>query len=388
MRSIEMSAKTVEAAVQAACEALGVDRDDINVSYEVLEFPARKLFKTIPAKVLVKVEEPEVEEVKPVEDAPAPVEALAAPAEEAAPAVEPAAEESAEAPVEEDASADEEVPLDIAADPRLQAAVDYLTPIFKQMGVEEFSFTAVKKGDKYILNGRKCFITNAPLADIITIFAITDKEAGAKGFSMFMVEKGAPGLSIGKHEDKMGIRSSATSDVIMEDCEIPASALIGKEGDGFKIVMQTLDKGRVCAGASALGVARAALEHSIRYSQERIQKGKPIWKHQIIQAKLADMGMRLEAARQLVWRAAMAFDANANDTAKLASMCKCFAGDMVVNVTCEALQIHGGYGYSREYPIEKLYRDAKIFQIFEGTNEIQRTIIAKNMVDEQKIAVR
>ena len=151
MRSIEMSAKTVEAAVQAACEALGVDRDDINVSYEVLEFPARKLFKTIPAKVLVKVEEPEVEEVKPVEDAPAPVEAIAAPAEEAAPAVEPAAEESAEAPVEEDASADEEVPLDIAADPRLQAAVDYLNPIFKLMGVEEFSFTAVKKGEATIL---------------------------------------------------------------------------------------------------------------------------------------------------------------------------------------------------------------------------------------------
>ena len=151
MRSIEMSAKTVEAAVQAACEALGVDRDDINVSYEVLEFPARKLFKTIPAKVLVKVEEPEVEEVKPVEAAPAPVEAPAVPAEEAVPAVEPAAEESAEAPAEEDASADEEVPLDIAADPRLQAAVDYLTPIFKLMGVEEFSFTAVKKGEATIL---------------------------------------------------------------------------------------------------------------------------------------------------------------------------------------------------------------------------------------------
>ena len=151
MRSIEMSAKTVEAAVQAACEALGVDRDDINVSYEVLEFPARKLFKTIPAKVLVKVEEPEVEEVKPVEAAPAPVEAPAVPAEEAAPAVEPAAEEPAEAPVEEDASADAEVPLDIAADPRLQAAVDYLTPIFKLMGVEEFSFAAVKKGEATIL---------------------------------------------------------------------------------------------------------------------------------------------------------------------------------------------------------------------------------------------
>ena len=151
MRSIEMSAKTVEAAVQSACEALGVDRDDINVSYEVLEFPARKLFKTIPAKVLVKVEEPEVEEVKPVVAAPAPVEAPAAPAEEAVPAVEPAAEEPAEAPAEEDASADEEVPLDIAADPRLQAAVDYLTPIFKLMGVEEFSFTAVKKGEATIL---------------------------------------------------------------------------------------------------------------------------------------------------------------------------------------------------------------------------------------------
>ena len=192
--------------------------------------------------------------------------------------------------------------------------------------------TAVKKGDKYVLNGRKCFITNAPLADIITIFAVTDKTLGSKGFSMFMVEKGTPGLSTGQHEDKLGIRTSLTSDVILEDCEIPESALIGREGDGFKIVMQTLDKGRVCAGASALGVARAALDNAIRYSQERIQKGKPICKHQIIQAKLADMGMRYEAARQLVWRAAMAFDANAGDTAKLASMCKCFAGDMVITL--------------------------------------------------------
>lgn len=245
--------------------------------------------------------------------------------------------------------------------------------------------TAVKKGDKYILNGRKCFITNAPVADIITVLAITDKSAGAKGFSMFMVEKNAPGLSTGHHEDKLGIRSSSTSDVVMEDCEIPESALIGKEGDGFKIVMQTLDKGRVCAGASALGVAQAALEHSIHYSQQRIQKGKPICKHQMIQAKLADMGMRLEAARNLVWRAARAFDTNADDCAKLAAMCKCFAGDMVVNLTSEAIQIHGGYGYSKEYPVEKLYRDAKIFQIFEGTNEIQRTIIARNLVNEYKI---
>ncbi len=245
--------------------------------------------------------------------------------------------------------------------------------------------TAVKKGDKYILNGRKCFITNAPIADIITVFAITDKSAGAKGFSMFMVPKGTPGLSTGKHEDKMGIRTSMTSDVIMEDCEIPVENIIGQEGDGFKIVMQTLDKGRVCCGASALGIAQAAFENAMRYSQERIQKGKPICKHQIMQAKLADMGIRLEAARQLVWRASMAFDANAKDTSKLASMCKCFAGDMAVYVTCEALQVFGGYGYSREYPMEKLYRDAKITQIFEGTNEIQRTIIAGNLIKEYQI---
>ena len=245
--------------------------------------------------------------------------------------------------------------------------------------------TAVKKGDKYILNGHKGFITNAPMADIISVLAITDKEAGTKGFSMFCVPRGTPGLSIGKHEDKMGIRSSVTADVILEDCEIPEKYLIGKEGMGFRLVMETLDKGRVNAGASALGVARAALDYSIKYSQQRVTMGKPICKHELIQGKLADMGMRLEAARQLVWRAASAFDVGAKDCSKLASMAKCFAGDMVVNVTCEALQIHGGYGYSREYPIEKLYRDAKIYQIFEGTNEIQRTIIAKNMIAEQKI---
>lgn len=245
--------------------------------------------------------------------------------------------------------------------------------------------TAVKKRDKYILNGRKAFITNAPIADIISVLAITDPEAGSKGFSMFCVPKGTPGLSIGKHENKMGIRSSITSDVILENCEIPEKYLIGSEGMGFRLVMETLDKGRVNSGASALGVARCALVHSVRYAQQRVTMGKPIWKHQMIQAKLADMAMRLEASRQLVWRAAAAFDAGASESAKLASMAKCFAGDMAVYVTGEALQIHGGYGYSRDLPIEKLYRDAKIFQIFEGTNEIQRTIIAKNLIAENKI---
>lgn len=245
--------------------------------------------------------------------------------------------------------------------------------------------TAVKKRDKYILNGRKAFITNAPIADIISVLAITDPEAGSKGFSMFCVPKGTPGLSIGKHENKMGIRSSITSDVILENCEIPEKYMIGSEGMGFRLVMETLDKGRVNSGASALGVARCALDHSVRYAQQRVTMGKPIWKHQMIQAKLADMAMRLEASRQLVWRAAAAFDAGASESAKLASMAKCFAGDMAVYVTGEALQIHGGYGYSRDLPIEKLYRDAKIFQIFEGTNEIQRTIIAKNLIAENKI---
>lgn len=245
--------------------------------------------------------------------------------------------------------------------------------------------TAVKKRDKYILNGRKAFITNAPIADIISVLAITDPEAGSKGFSMFCVPKGTPGLSIGKHENKMGIRSSITSDAILENCEIPEKYLIGSEGMGFRLVMETLDKGRVNSGASALGVARCALDHSVRYAQQRVTMGKPIWKHQMIQAKLADMAMRLEASRQLVWRAAAAFDAGASESAKLASMAKCFAGDMAVYVTGEALQIHGGYGYSRDLPIEKLYRDAKIFQIFEGTNEIQRTIIAKNLIAENKI---
>ena len=240
--------------------------------------------------------------------------------------------------------------------------------------------TAVKKRDKYILNGRKAFITNAPIADIISVLAITDPEAGSKGFSMFCVPKGTPGLSIGKHENKMGIRSSITSDVILENCEIPEKYLIGSEGMGFRLVMETLDKGRVNSGASALGVARCALDHSVRYAQQRVTMGKPIWKHQMIQAKLADMAMRLEASRQLVWRAAAAFDAGASESAKLASMAKCFAGDMAVYVTGEALQIHGGYGYSREYPVEKLLRDAKILQIYEGTNQVQRVVIAGQLL--------
>ena len=248
--------------------------------------------------------------------------------------------------------------------------------------------TAVKDGDEYVLNGRKCFITNAGKADVYTILASTDKNGGARGMSCFMVDAGTPGLSFGKCEDKMGIRTSHTGDVLMEDVRIPAKNLIGIEGDGFKIVMETLDKGRANAAASALGVARRAIEESVKYAQQRVTMKKQIYKHELVQAMLADMGMLYESARMLVWRAAAALDAQAPEAAKLCAMAKCFATDAVVKITDMALQVHGGYGYMRDYPIEKLYRDARIFPIFEGTNEIQRTIIAKYMVAENPIASR
>jgi len=244
---------------------------------------------------------------------------------------------------------------------------------------------AVKDGDSYVLNGRKCFITNAGMADIYTILARTDPDGGSKGFSCFMVDKGTPGLSTGRLENKMGMISSHTGDVILDDVRVPAENLIGNEGDGFKVVMMTLDKGRVNVAASALGVARFAMEESFKYSQMRVTFGKPICKHEMIQEKIANMGMLYEAARQLTWRAAAALDANAAESGKLCSMAKCFATDSAVKIVDDALQIMGGYGYMKDYPIEKLYRDIRIFKIFEGTNEIQRTIISKAMIKEHKI---
>lgn len=248
--------------------------------------------------------------------------------------------------------------------------------------------TAVKDGDTYILNGRKCFITNAPMADVFTICACTDKSKGARGLSMFIVDRNTPGVSIGKHEDKMGIRLSQTADVILEDVRIPASNLIGEEGKGFKIAMQTLDKGRIITGAAAIGIGRAAMEYAVRYSQERVTFGQPICEHGQVQALLADMGMELEAARQLVWAAADAYDHNDPSKGKLSAMCKCFAGDTIERVCSKALQVLGGYGYMRDYPVEKLYRDARIYQIFEGTNQIQRMIVARSMIAENKVEKR
>ena len=238
--------------------------------------------------------------------------------------------------------------------------------------------TAVKDGDSYILNGRKCFITNAEVADFYCITAMTDKSAGVKGISMFFVEKGTPGLSTGNHEDKMGIRTSNTADVVLEDCRIPASNLIGKEGEGFKIAMQTLDQARTWMGCIATGIAQRALDEAIAYTKERQQFGKPIIKNQAMQFKFADMQMKIETARQMVAHALTKMDMGLPFNMESA-IAKCYASDIAMEVTSDGIQAFGGYGYSREYPVEKLLRDAKIFQIFEGTNEILRIVVANNI---------
>ena len=239
--------------------------------------------------------------------------------------------------------------------------------------------TAVKDGNEYVLNGRKCFITNGAVASFYCITAITDKEKGLKGISMFFVEKGTKGLSTGNHEDKMGIRTSNTCDVVLEDCRIPASALVGKEGEGFAIAMKTLDQARSWIGCIAVGIAQRGIQEAIAYGKERIQFGKPIIKNQALQFKIADMEIKTETARQMVAHALTKMDLGL-PYGKESAIAKCYAGDIAMEVSSEAIQIFGGYGYSREYPVEKLLRDAKIFQIFEGTNEIQRIVIANNVI--------
>jgi len=239
--------------------------------------------------------------------------------------------------------------------------------------------TAVKDGDSYILNGRKCFITNAEVADVYLITAMTDKEAGVKGISMFLVEKGTPGLSTGNHEDKMGIRTSNTADVVLEDCRIPAANLVGKEGEGFKIAMKTLDQARTWMGCVATGIAQRALDEAIAYTKERKQFGKPIIKNQAMQFKFADMQIKIETARQMVAHSLTKMDMGLNYSMESA-IAKCYASDIAMQVASDGIQAFGGYGYSREYPVEKLLRDAKIFQIFEGTNEILRIVVSNNII--------
>ncbi|MCD6093698.1 MAG: acyl-CoA dehydrogenase family protein [Candidatus Omnitrophica bacterium] len=242
--------------------------------------------------------------------------------------------------------------------------------------------TAKKDGDFYILNGTKHFITNGEIADIYTIVAMTDKTKGSRGASAFIVEKGTPGFSFGKKEDKMGIRASTTAELIFNNCRIPKENLLGKEGFGFIIAMKTFDKSRPGVAAQALGIAQGALDLTVEYAHERIQFGRPISSFQGIQFMLADMATEIEAARALIYAAARTIDAGEKDIAKISAMTKLFASDVAMKVTTDCVQIFGGYGYMRDYPIEKFMRDAKITQIYEGTNQIQRDIIAANLIKE------
>ena len=245
--------------------------------------------------------------------------------------------------------------------------------------VASLKTTATRDGDDYLINGTKAFITNGGVADIYIVFAITDKSNGVRGMSAFLVEADREGVSAGKEEDKIGIRLSNTSEVIFNDVKIPAKNLIGKEGEGFKIAMRTLDLSRPIVAAAAVGVCQSAINHAVKYAKERSTFGKEIAKFQAIQFKLADMEIKTETARQYARYCCQLIDAN-KAINKEAAIAKCYAGDVAMEVTNEAIQIFGGYGYSREYPVEKLMRDAKIFQIFEGTNEIQRVVISGNML--------
>lgn len=238
---------------------------------------------------------------------------------------------------------------------------------------------AVRDGDDYVLNGRKCFITNAGVASFYCVTAMTDKSKGLKGISMFFIEAGTPGISVGNHEDKLGIRTSNTCDIVFEDCRIPASSLIGEENRGFSIAMKTLDNARAWMGCIATGIAQRAINEGIQYAKERIQFDKPIIKNQGLQFKIADMEIKTETARQMVAHAVTLMGKGLPHT-KESAIAKCYAGDIAMEVASEGIQIFGGYGYSREYPVEKLLRDAKIFQIFEGTNEIQRIVIASSII--------
>ncbi len=243
---------------------------------------------------------------------------------------------------------------------------------------------AEKRGDKYILNGQKIWITNGSVADVICVFAVTDPEKGANGISAFIVEKGFPGFKVGKLEKKMGIRGSPTVELVFEDCEVPAENLLANEGEGFKVAMKVLDKSRPGIAAQALGIATGALEYATKYAQERIAFGKPIGQQQGVGFMLADMKTEVEAARLLLYEAARKCDEGAADVTLWAAMCKLKCGDVAMSVTTDAVQVLGGFGYSVEYPVERMMRDAKITQIYEGTQQIQRLVISRALIGKPK----
>ncbi|MBN1270411.1 MAG: acyl-CoA dehydrogenase family protein [Kiritimatiellae bacterium] len=289
----------------------------------------------------------------------------------------------------------------LGADPILIAGSDeqkkkYLPPLAKGEKLAAFALTepnagsdaagiqttAVKKGDKYILNGTKQWITNGGEADTYSVIAVTDRARGARGVTFFIVEKDMPGFTFGKKEKKMGIRASATRELIFEDCEVPAANVIGKEGMGFVIGMKTFDLSRPGIAAQGVGLAQGALDEAIEYGRTRHQFGKPIIANQGLQWMIADMATNIEASRALLYAVCRTIDKSTKDISKLSAMCKLHAGDLAMEVTTNAVQIFGGYGYMREYPVEKMMRDAKILQIYEGTNQIQRDVIGAALVKE------
>ncbi len=242
--------------------------------------------------------------------------------------------------------------------------------------------TARREGDYYILNGTKQWITNGEVAETYSVIAMTDKKKGARGASAFIIEKGTPGFSFGKKEDKMGIRASSTYELVFEDCKVPAENLLGKEGQGFIVAMKTFDMSRPGVAAQALGIAAGALDDAVAYARTREQFGKPIISNQGLRFLLADMAMKVEASRALVYAVARSIDSGDLKCVKESAIAKCFASDMAMEVTTDAVQVFGGYGYMKEYPMEKRMRDAKITQIYEGTNQIQRDVIGHALIRE------
>lgn len=269
---------------------------------------------------------------------------------------------------------------DIAAGKRLVAFA--LTEANAGSDAGGIQTNAKRNGDEYILNGTKQWITNGGEAEIYTVIAITDKSKGARGASAFIVEKGTQGFNFGKKEKKMGIRASATRELIFDNCRIPKDNILGREGMGFIAAMKTLDNSRTGVGSQGVGVAQGAFEEAVKFARQRVQFGHPIISFQAVQHMLADMAIEIEAARALVYSAARHVDSGAKDISKESAMAKVFATDIAMRVTTNAVQVMGGSGYMREYPVEKMMRDAKILQIYEGTNQIQRNVIAQALIKE------
>ena len=246
--------------------------------------------------------------------------------------------------------------------------------------------TARRDGDDYVLDGGKRFITNAGVADLYTVFAKTDADAGHSGTSAFVVEADSPGFEVGRIEPKMGIKGSTTGEIFFNDCRVPAANLLGEEGDGFRIAMRILDRSRPGIGAQGLGLAQGATDYALEYAKSRETMGKPIGEHQLIAGMLADMETRCEAARGLLYKCGQLIDEGAEgaELTKISAMAKLYCSDVAMDVTTDAVQILGGYGYIQEYPVERMMRDAKITQIYEGTNQIQRLVIAREMLKENR----